>query len=379
MNTTFPAGGHPKDPGQTATFQLQALEDIHHKTIPFPPAGLCRAVGAASLDPSEISMIRNGGFSHYNVFLALHREGWEDTFRKANSEAKGMKLPMMVELEFGEQWETEMMGFIALCNSIFPFVDEVLVLRKDHPVTPPDMIAQMLPSLREGLHHVKIGTGTTAGVDRLKAAHMADAATDFIAFTLPGIPDNEQISSDILSARDLAAGKQVYAVMEQYRDLSADPNVSMADACNFLSRLKCILEAGIDSLSIAYASGENGLLAEQGRKIHPDFHILSALTGFRNSFVVPLGLSPDDGVISLALKSGTAWLILLGNPTLLPVSVYLDDNKPDCRLRTLGPADLESLSSDPDQFGKQAAQPVTLSKGQQVLLLDPLTIAFLEC
>ena len=82
-----------------------------HK-IPFPPVGFCRLSKLDQLSKPEIVALSKFNFSFYTLLLNLFEEGWKDEFKKANNEAKGLRIPMQVIMQFGTEIESEIKVYI---------------------------------------------------------------------------------------------------------------------------------------------------------------------------------------------------------------------------------------------------------------------------
>ena len=379
MSATSPAAGHSRNLGPAVSECTLRFDFSTVPGIPFPPTGLCRSNSAPPLQSGDINLLRQVGFSHYTVHLEMYMDGWQEVFRKANSEAKGLKVPMLVELVFGTNVQGELEEFIGLCNSIFPFVDEVLVLQRDHPATPDGLLQKILPVIREGLHHVRLGVGTVSGFHVLAEQPNDLSDVDFIVYTIPSDPAYlQQVAGEIQSARSFAGGRNVYVKLEQMRSASTDHALLMHDACNFLSRVKVVLESGVDSLSLANSTDEHGLLRIQEQELHPDYFILTDLLSLKHGFVIPMLNEVPGPLIVLAMKAGASQMIMIANPSHQKVFIKLEGLEKDFTLRHIAVDSLAILLKDPSGYASLETHNLVPVQSTAAFSLDALSLAILE-
>ena len=316
-----------------------------HK-IPFPPVGFCRLSRLDQLAKAEIEALSLFNFSFYTILINLFEEGWKDEFRKANSEAKGLKIPLQVILHFGFDIETEIKDFIELCNSIFPFVEEVILMQKDHHVTPPGLLHKVLSSLREGLHHVKIGVGGFRSLEEIVQQKPDLTEADFL--TIPfqtGIHpetlndtqfDTKHQIEQVHSLKSISHSVDIYVTPMSLNAgltyLAADPSVLfvpvnkivsyLAASGKAISDFKSLIFSGVNSISFYENGGKTEVFTADHsstslEKINsiPFFYLLREVLEMNNGFIIKAANSCPSDVDSFVFTAGGKVKVMLINLT----------------------------------------------------------------
>ncbi len=324
-----------------------------HK-IPFPPVGFCRLSRLDQLSKPEITALSKFNFSFYTLLLNLFEEGWKEEFKKANNEAKGLKIPMQVIMQFGTDIESELKDFIELCNSIFPFVEEVIVIQKDHNVTPDGLLHRVLASLREGLHHVKIGVGGFRSLEEICAQKPDLSDADFLTIPFQTGLDPESIArkhldtkhqiDQVHSLQSAAHPKDIYVTPMSLNAglsfLAADPSllfVSESKVVSYLaasgkaiSDFKKLVFSGVNSISFYENGGKTEVFTADHSKTNlekinsiPFFYLLREVLEMNNGFIIEASNSLSSVIDSFVFTASGKVKTMLINLTAEPRKVLL--------------------------------------------------------
>jgi hypothetical protein len=395
--------------GNKATEISVSFDRTNSHKIPFPPVGFCRLSRNDQMSKAEISSLSKFNFSFYTILLNLYSNSWQDEFRKANSEAKGLKIPMLVILQFGLNIDKEIKDFIELCNSIFPFVEEVIILQKDNKVTPPGLLHKVLPVLREGLHHVNIGIGGYIDLEEILKQKPDLSEADFLSLPFQtGInPDKNsphQIDSKhqvdlIHSYKTAAHAKDIYVIPmslnaglsflaeDTSQLLEADSRLLhyLAASGRAISDFKTLIFSGANSISFYENGGKAEVFTADHSNINlekinsiPFFYLLREVLEMNNGFIIqPINKSPEliDAFIFIA---GSKIKVMLINLSAEAQAVSLAGISSHAKIIMHDSQFMKEILLQKEEFEENMRQDLSFRHGQAHIELQPYGIALIH-
>ena len=356
-----------------------AVRFSENKHIPFPPVGICRNGSASLFQAEKLDLLKQASFTHYQVKVELHSKDWQERFRMANTEAKKLKIPMQVCLIFGKNAADELGSFIDLCNTVFPFIEEVIVLHKDSEVTPAGLLPGILPSLQEGLHHVKIGVGTLDGFDALEHDPPEMSGAAFLTFSVHVDAHMQRTVSGIMSdALTMAGGQEVYvsAFSRSGNDRSAE-NL-MQQVAGIINLIKALIEAGAASVCAGETIGSGGMFETADAGPSAMYFLLREILSMNKGYMMVPEMKPGNSAAVIGLKAGSQHKLILVNPTAETLNFNIEGIAGVHTARLLSPARMLELSGNPDLFGQIERQTFATDNNSLKFALDSLNIAILE-
>lgn len=379
-----------------------------HK-IPFPQVGFCRLSRMEQLSKEEIRSMAHLNFSFYTILLNLSGFGWQDIFKMANNEAKGLKVPMQVLLQFGSEVENELREFIELCQTVFPFIEEVIILQNNNKVTPPGLLHQILPILREGLHHVKIGIGSYTALDALKE-HKPDL-TDADFLSLPfqnGIsPDSSRETKNetlhqielIHSLKSAYFPKHIYVIPLSLNsgwfhlsqngvaffknDEQLMPLLDVSGRA--ISNFKSLIFSGADSISVYENGGRSEVFSANQSEIKfekittvPFFYLLNEVLEMNNGFIIQAENNSPSLVDVLILIAGTKIKVMLINLSREKQIISLGGISIHAKIRIVDSESIKEILNQPDESRVMTGKEISYHNAMANIVLPPLGIGLIQ-
>jgi hypothetical protein len=395
--------------GEKITEVSVAFDRTNSHKIPFPPVGFCRLSRLDQLSKAEIGSLAKLNFSFYTILLKLHTTDWQDEFKKANSEAKGLKVPLQVILQFGQDIDKELKEFIELCHSIFPFVEEVIILQKDNKVTPAGLLHKTLPSVREGLHHVKIGIGSYNDIDEIVNQKPDLTEADFLSLPFQTGIDPESVSdwhidSDhqielIHSFKTTYPSKQVYVIPMSLNAglsfLSEDPAhlfsndnrlISyLAASGKAISNLKSLIFSGIDAISFYENAGkvevftaDHSNIKVENINLIPFFYLLQEVLEMNSGFIIQPENSSAALIDAFIFSAGGKIKVMLINLSAEKQVVNLSGLSQNAKIIMYDSQSIKEIHTLSEEFEKHAGKDISFHKNQAKIVMQPFGIALIH-
>lgn len=373
--------------GKEAITQINVIIDKQnsHK-IPFPPVGYCRHARLEQLTKPEIAALSQFNFSFYTVLLELSDPLWKDDFKKANNEAKGLKIPMQVILSFSSSVDSELSSFIEICNFIFPFVEEVIILQAEHKITPDGLLQKILPSLREGLHHVKVGIGSLEDINEIVNARPAMNDADFLS--VPFIL-TEKDTVNTLRQLDLvhtlksgSHGKDIYLNPLNFKaglkEYSLDPEGSWSteqqkkdsiyNSGKLISIFKSLVFSGAGAISIYENDEKSPIFKVDYSNVNlekiasfPEYFMLKQVLEMHNGFIIQTNTSAPGSLDAFVFTAGGKTKVILINLSSAELSVSLSGISAHASYITFDAVTLLPILSQPGLKPEEYSKPVECS------------------
>jgi hypothetical protein len=379
-----------------------------HK-IPFPPVGFCRLSRLDQLSKTEISSLAKLNFSFYTILLNLYSSNWQDEFKKANSEAKGLKIPMQVILQFGQDIDKELKDFIELCNSIFPFVEEVILLQKDFKVTPAGLLHKTLPILREGLHHVKIGIGSYNDLDEIIKQKPDLAEADFLSLPFQSGIDPDSIAynhtdsahqiEQIHSLKSASSSKHIYVIPMSLNAglsfLTEDPAPLIANDKHVLSYLaasgkaisnfKSLIFSGIDSISFYENGGKTEVFSADHSNIKveninsvPFFYLIREVLEMNSGFIIQAENSAPSLIDAFIFIAGGRIKVMLINLSGENQTISLGGVSHHAKIKMHDSHSIKEVFEHSEEFEKETGQEMSVHNARTSIVMQPFGIALIQ-
>jgi len=377
--------------------------------IPFPPIGFCRLPSLDQLSKTEISSLANLNFSFYTILLNLISPDWQIAFKMANNEAKGLKIPMQVILQFGDDIENALKEFIELCNTIFPFVEEVILIEKENKLNPSNLLNKVLPYLREGLHHVKIGIGAYTELEGILKQKPDLNEADFLSLPFQATISLDSISDlQTKSARQIdlirefkAAfpSKQIYVVpmslnsglamlSEDSAKLLSNENsllLYLAASGKPISILKTLIFSGIDSISFYENRGKSELFATDTSNIKveninsiPFFYCLREILEMNNGFIIQAENSSPSHIDAFIASARGKIKVMLINLTSEEQSISLSGISHHAKIEMFDSKWIKKVLARSNENEIPIGQELSFHDGRTNILVEPFGIALIQ-
>jgi len=314
---------------------------------PFPAVGIGHAAEGPALEPQEVAWLQALRLHHYRVDVPLHAPGWEAGFAGAVAEARKLGLPLEAVLFFGPDPAAEADAFARACRQRAIPLHALIVLHRDHKVTPPGLPATVVPRLRSALAPgVRIGGGTDAFFAELNRGRPPAPALDFLSFSLnPQVHATDALSLvenleaqafAVETARTFAGGKPVVVTpVTLKRRYNPDATGELADtplgqlpwnvdarqpslfaAAWTLGSLAYLAGSGAARLTYYETTGMRGVLAGGSSPtlpagframpgtVYPVYLVLREVLGFSPVGILPAASSQPLSCAGLVLQNG---------------------------------------------------------------------------
>lgn len=384
-----------------------------------PSFGIGKSSTANSLTAQEITLLQNAGFSHYRVDVKLYEKDWKITFSQAIEEAKQLILSLEVALFFKNDIENELTAFLSSCAGHNPDIQYILLLHADAKSTPEDLIAAVVPVLREKLPDVAIGAGTDFFFTELNRFRPPSHGLDFLSYSVnPQVHqfDNlslvetlEAQSYTVGSARQFADGLPIHlspVTLKMRKNPNATgtglvvtpgelpPQVDVRQMSLFgavwtLGSIKYLAEAGTEAVTYFETIGMQGLMqgseppSSQAFKamsnhIFPLYFVFSELGQYHDAHVAPAYSSNPLKVDGLILETKDEKIILLGNMQADATEVTICNMEGEAFVKTLDEYNVAEATLHPEIFTEAPFIPLSIDNHDAKLTLYAYAFAVIK-
>jgi len=358
------------------------------------------------LSKADILSLIKLNFSFYTVLLNLSSINWQDEFRKANSEAKGLKVPMQVILQFGTEVDKELAEFIELCQTVFPFIEEVIILQNGSKVTPSGLLHKTLPFLREGLHHVKIGIGSYSDLEEIVKQKPDLNEADFLSLpfqngTFLDSSENSRFNIQhqielIRALKSASSSRHLYVIPnslntglsifnENPPDFLRNEQLKMSFldiSGKAISNFKSILFAGADSISfyenggkIDIFSADHSNIKFENLKSIPFFYLLTEVLEMNNGFIIEAENSSSSKIDALILNSAGRIKAILINLSPERQAISLGGISLHSKIKILDVDFIKELFTNSEEIEKSLGLEMRFHNARANIMLQPFCIA----
>lgn len=322
-----------------------------------------------------LGLLRALGLAHLRIETSLDGADWQTRLRGAGLAGKSLDAPM--ELAITHAGDLQVLGELAAIIAELQLpIARVLVFRRGAAISEPEDVIAVRQRLADAGIRALVYGGTDAHFADLNAARPSLDVLDGIAFPLvPTVHADDDLSlvetttvcADIIRTartftRDLPLAVTPITLLE--RPHADARQVSLLGAVWTLGAMSGFALAGAESVTLFEAVGPAGVLTmhREAPHVHPVYHVLADLCGWRGFRVLWSHSSDPLSVACLAAKSQTdAVSAVIVNMLPQQNRVRLagfGDGTP--RLRRLNEANLEQAARDPIAF-RQGAEELSSS------------------
>ncbi len=356
----FQVNGWEAIPLQASAPGQVHVQIAHQKVLPFPKIGTGHAVGQPLPDEVSARRLRALGLNHLRVEINFTHPDWPDTWQAASAEGKLLGLQLKVALVFSSSMLNDWQAFKDL---EMPVLHSLELFSTTRRATPDDLLALLLPLIRNRFPGVPVGAGSHIHFTDLNRYRFDYSQPDFISYALNpqvhAFDDRtlvENLEAQAYTARQaltFAAKKPLHISPVTLRprfnpeakaEIKPDPGVLPFEvdtrqctafaAAWVLGSLKYLSESGVDAITLFESHGLKGFLfAEQdighpSLKVQPGvFSVYTLMYKIKalNPMVVVASESSDPlQVSSWVLKSASGTWLLLANHQATPCEVMVE-------------------------------------------------------
>ena len=152
-------------------------------TLPLPAIGISRKPGDKGISTIEAGMLEKIGFGHYRADLYLSDDRWKETFGSVVEEHRVLGWPLELALHFGTDPGGELEAFLGCYRDSSVPLRQILLYDQGH-LSDEEMLATVVPRLRDPFPGIPIGGGTDAYFAELNRNPPAREWLDFVTFTI---------------------------------------------------------------------------------------------------------------------------------------------------------------------------------------------------
>ncbi len=325
--------------------------------LPLPDIGITATSRNKPMAEAEGRIIGKLGFSHLRADIYLFRDDAGTQLERIRAESSLTGLPVELCLFFGHNPVAELTLFLDFYRKSEIRLKSLLVLDETEKVTPPGLLAVLLPLIRKEIRDVPVGTGTNCNFAQINRSRPDPGLADFIVF--PIHPQEHASDNRTLVENTEAQGCAVQCAMdfEGHRPVHVSPvtlkrrfnanttnfevpfvdaflppqvdpsQMSLFGAAWTIGSLASLLGSGAGSLTYYETVGERGIcmgagdsrwpLQFQARKgmVFPVFHVFRMLFQYPAYRVLKIESSHPLRVNGFALAGNKKGMIFLSNMT----------------------------------------------------------------
>ncbi|MBN2665486.1 MAG: hypothetical protein JXR67_03185 [Bacteroidales bacterium] len=382
-----------------------------------PSVGICRSSRSYPLTPNEIKLLRSAKFDHYRIDLHLCQSGWQFKAEEFFQEALDLGYRTEFALFFDDNVHQQINNFIDWYSRRHVPVANFLLYHRSCPSTPDILASEVIPLLRKINPDVKIATGTNANFAELNRNRPGETGNDCICYSihpqehasdnLTLIENLESQFHSVRSARNIAGNKKIIIspiniqrrfnantsfIELPWKGTQMPPQVdsrmmSLFGASWTAGSLRCLCQAGADSITYYETAGERGIFqgdtdpswplqfpSEKGM-IFPVFHVFRFLLNNKHLSLVRCTSSRPLIADCLALSDGKQGHLLLVNYTENKQKIKLECCSGLMRLRSLRS---ESYAEAADDNRWTGIKNEKIVKTQETFEIEPFSLNFME-
>lgn len=338
---TVQATGGAGEPAAAAPEPVTLAPEEGRSAGRLPALGTSLAKPIRRLTELEVRALRELSLSYLHAELSLDASDWREGLANAIASCRALGAGLVVEAVAGER--PEAVGDLAERLSRERDVEIVLYPfdRRTHLV--PEDSVEIARRARERANGTfRIGGGTRANFAELNRAERLPADVDEASFAIsPQVHafDDESIMETLGAQRvaaanavRLAAGKPLrvgpVTFRQRYNPVmtseagevvppAADPRQHTSFGASWvLGSVRALAAGGASAATYASATGESGLLIEEGRT--PIYALLDSLAPYRTAEIADTRGGPE-GLVSFALRDQGRVRLWLANTTAEPM------------------------------------------------------------
>ena len=387
------------------------------KFFRIPSVGICQSDTSAPLGKNEIKALKDLRFDHYRVDLHLFMINWQVKADRAYKESVDLGYPIEFALFIDDNAREQIINFMQWCSGKKPSVSNILLLHKSLPSTPDNIAREVIPLLREIYADIRIATGTNANFVHLNRNRPAETGNDSICYS---IQPQEHATDDLTLIENLEGQKYSVKTVRNFsvkKSIIVSPvtlkrrfnanntfielpwsgpdippqfdsrQMSLFGACWTAGSLKYLFEAGADSVTFHYTTGERGIIQGESDSqwpshfpvvkgmIFPVYYVFRYLLDNKSFSLINTTSSKPLIVDSLSLTDGKEIRMILVNFTDDSQSVKLDGCSGSLKIRSLSTDSFAEAASNYRWTGMKGERTIWSDK---TFNLEPYSINFVN-
>ncbi|RAJ95604.1 hypothetical protein LX87_03351 [Larkinella arboricola] len=395
--------------------ESETVVSLGSSTRPLPAIGI--GANYETLTDSAVRWLREANFHHLRVEVNFQQPDWPDAFRKAVDDAVLLNVKLELVLIFNQLANYELYTFLK--HTVDPvLIDSVLIVSNVTKTTPPSLINEVVPPLRQAFPTARIGAGTNAFFVAVNRETPPLDAVDFIAYSISPqahATDNltliENTTDQADTVRDArrwipdvhvspvtlrprfnpdATGNDPESAPAQM-PFSTDPRqMSLIGAAWTLASLKNLMQAEARSLTYYEMVGEQGVVQGDFPSAYPDqffaeagmvfplYWVFRAVNRFQGGHIIPTTSSQPLKAEALCLQNESQTVLILANQTDEPQTVRVPLTQPAV-VRVLDETSFAKATLSPAIFWEESAQEMAPADEATVPFeLAPYATVFIE-
>jgi len=299
--------------------------------IPFPLVGYCRSSNTPLTDEALLHL-QKIPFHHYRVTLMMDEPAWRQQLKTSLAEARQLHTRLELVVFLQADYHESLQALLSLLRLQQNWLYSILVLQKDQPVTPPDLITGAYHLIKKDLPGVLIGYGTDQFFADLNRNRPGNTLFDFVSFHLHpqvhasdtrSILENLENQADLVeTAKNFPGGKPVFLSPVTFKDRNAPPDERQHTGLAAWWTLMSLQQlAGAGSITYYELMGKDGLLlagedqpenAAPNLQPSPLYKALAAIHAFQPVWIIKKindgTFSPDSLVLEDAAGRRLAFI-----------------------------------------------------------------------
>jgi hypothetical protein len=205
--------------GATGLSITASQKESREVRVPFPLIGYSRSFNDSPGVAATMDWLIKIPFDHYRVSVHMNQNEWLLHLQQSLSEAAGINTKLELVVFFSDSYKNEILQLVSELKEKQLLVRSILVLHKDHNVSPAELLQYLYPVIKAELPAVKIGYGTDAIFVDVNQNPPGQLTFDFISFGIHpqahafdnrSILENLQSQPDIIkTAMNISGGQPV--------------------------------------------------------------------------------------------------------------------------------------------------------------------------
>ncbi|WP_245859453.1 hypothetical protein [Spirosoma aerolatum] len=277
--------------------KLREMEEFAVSTkLTQPRIGVGYRTGGPALTDAEVTLLGQLNLSHLRVEVFFSLTNWQELLAQALADANRLAIPLELALFFGTEPAAELTAFQQVVETQAVDIQTILLFDAATLRTSDELLAAVVPILRNTWSEAAIGGGTDDNFAELNRNPFDFEQVDFVTYSvsplvhaLDDLTLFENLAGQaetVLSARKLSGGKPVHISPITFRlrfktlegtaterlNAPADLRQTTEFGADWTRQsLGTLAKAGIESVTYYQTHGPGGLVS--GDMTHPVYHV----------------------------------------------------------------------------------------------------------
>jgi len=391
-------GGKPGSTRTTPKAPSSAVRvEWHSKSQPVPEIGCMfnSSQNAASLRHAKML-----GLSHLRIDVAVSRSGIASALKRIKGVSTELDVPLEMALHFLERPLPDQIHFVlGMIVALGKPVRRFLVFRRKEKVTADATMRDVRPVLRRAALGSDVVTGTDSYFVEINKAPPDLKGIDGICYSVnPQVHtyDEQSILGSpeaqfytVETARRIACGAPVYVTPITFRP-RLNPELpkkfhgpdarqkSLFGAVWTLASIIRLAQAGARGATYFELSGPCGVMARDGKRVFPVFHVLADVNEFAGGTMRFLSLPNRSGITGCLLEKSGRRRWLIANMSLEAKTVMVSSPPKNLFVKHLDETTFEEGCNRPERFRLQKGTSMRAALSLLEIKLRPYAIARLD-